>query len=333
MKKLLCFMLALTVIGSLFAVNVSAAEVLPMMDFTVTEDEPELEGWKPDVTRNNTVTIGKDPLDPENDVLVFTHDPEQPTGGGAVATKSFSSPASGEVIWMFDIMFNKAEEQVFFEIGLNGIRLSNNFRTEAFGVPNVWYSVIIHVEEGNMLANIYKKIKDSEDPYVSIGRDKAGANHTLIGIKLYTVKGKQSSVGDPDIVYMDNCRVLSGMYMENLKFELNGNEVNTVADINDAGTLNVSYNLMNADLSEESTTLESEYTEMLPAMVIFDKNGKMLDCVSYGDTINLLDNPVELSIETDGFYEKLEGGSVKLYIWDSLMGLQVLMDEVILPAE
>lgn len=335
MKKLLCFILALMVMGSLFAVNVSAAEILPTMDFTLEEGDPELDGWTGQVANSNcAVEIVPDPLDPENDVMSLKHDPAVTSGAGAIASCSFTAPAAGELVWMFDIMFNKASSRCYILVGLNGMRIVSDrmFYAENFGNPAVWYNVIVHVEEGGKVANVYKREKGSGNAYSRIVTDCVGSAHNFVGLNVYTVKGPNSSVGDPDIIYIDNSRVLSGMYMEDLKFMLGEKEVNTVADINEAGTLTASYKLMNADLSEESEAFECEHTHMLPAMVVFDKNGKMLDCISYSDDLQFLDNSVELNLDVTEFYDKLEGGSVNLYVWDSLTGLQVLMDEVILSA-
>ncbi len=332
MKKILSLVLTMMMLASFFAVNVNAAELVPNIDFTIEEGESEMEGWSVDAGTGSSAELVPDPQDPDNMVMALTHSPATASGSGVIVTKSFTAPTSGELVWMFDIMFKKAQSQLYIEAGLNGVRVSNAPRTEAFGTAGTWYSVIVHIEEGNMYGNIYRKIKGSEDGYKRILTDIAGATHTFAGLRFYTVKGKESSEGDPDIIYIDNCRLLSGLYMEDLSFMLDDKAVEKVSDIDAAGTLTASYNLMNADLSEESTTFEGEYTDMLPAMIVFDKNGKMLDCVSYSDTMEFLDNYVELSIDTTDFYDKLEGGSVKLYLWDSLAGLQVLMDEVTLTA-
>ncbi len=332
MKKLLCLILALTMISSLLAMNVSAAELIPNIDFTLEEGEPEMEGWSVEASEGNSAELVPDPQNPDNMVMALTHDPLRASGGGTIVTKSFAAPTSGELVWMFDIMFKKAQSELFIETGLNGVRVSKNYRTEAFGVPNTWYSVIVHIEEGNMYGNLYRKKRDSEDGYERMATNIAGAAHTFAGLRIYTIKGKESSEGDPDVIYIDNCRLLSGLYMEDLEFMLDDKVVEKVSDIDAAGTLTARYNLMNADLHEDSTAFEGEYTDMLPAMIVFDKNGKMLDCVSYQDTMEFLDNLVELSMDTSDFYDRLDGGSVKLYLWDSLMGLQVLMDEVVLPA-
>jgi len=333
MKKLICLILTFIMVCALFAVNASAAELMPLSDFTIEDGEAEREGW----TRYSTggiseVSVTQDPLDPENMVLALLHDPERETGGGIVTGKSFDSPMNGEVVCMFDIMFAKAQSCVFIEVGINGMRFSSIYRTENFGSPNVWYSVLVHIEEGNAKGNLYKKVRDGEEGYTRITTDHATAANNLSGISLYTTKGKLSTVGDPDIIYIDNCRALNGLYMKDISFMLGENEVTSVADITEGGNLTARYNLVNANLSEESEDLVSEYSSMLPAMVVFDKKGKMLDCVSYEDSMAFLDNPVELTVDTSAYGEKLEGGCVKLYLLDSLRGLQVLMDEVILPA-
>lgn len=314
------------------SLNVSAAEVVSLCDFSMEEGEVEKDGWLDDGSEAaSSVRVGDDPIDPENKVLVMTHDPLLTSGGGAIALRSFTSPVSGELVCAFDIMFAKEQSNIQILVGVNGMRYSCGYRTESFGLPNVWYSVIIHIEEGNQYGNLYKKIKGSNEDYVSLTVDHATATHSLQGVSFYTTKGKVSTEGDPDIVYIDNFRAFSGLYMEDIKFVLGETQIKSVAEIIKGGILIASYNLMNADLSEESTTLVSEFDTMFPAMVIFDKKGKMLDCVSFESDMALFENPVELTADITPYADKLDGGSVRLYVIDSLKGHQVLIDEVVLP--
>ena len=332
MKKIFCLFIALmfTVLNGFVMVD---AEVnSPFGDFSVTEDETIMEGWTVNASDANTARIVSDPVNPDNMVLELTHDPARTSGGGVIVTKSIIAPTTGEMVWTFDIMFAIKESSVYVEISANGMRLSKNYKTEDFGEAGTWYSVIVHVEEGGLLGNMYKKVRDSEDAYTPLVVDKATTANNLTAIRFYTTKGKQSSEGNPDIIYIDNTKVVSGLYAENVEFMFNSETVESVAQIDEQGVISAKYTLMNADLSEESNSLDYEFDSVFPAMLVLDRKGRMIGCDYTQHKLDMFENSIELQVDISDVYEYVKDGSVKLYLWDDLFGLQALMDEIFLPA-
>lgn len=251
----------------------------------------------------------------------------------------FGKSIEGEVLIYYDIMFPSDEPDcklaasMQFFLGSNRVAMSHSPNSMEAGK---WYNIMVHIDQVNKAA--YYRVKPSDSTEWSgkteISSDSVIANAGAAGFKCYFKPNSKELRFNRGEICFDNIRVIQGLYLDDFKFMLDEAEISSVADITEDGAVKAVFNVANYDLAYNEENILPDTSVFTPMMVAFDKNGMMLDCEIYNDVeIEIYDNPgMEFGLDISSIKEQLEGGTVRLYIWDSIDNMEAIFDEIVLPA-
>lgn len=200
---------------------------------------------------------------------------------------------------------------------------------------NVWYSGLFHVKLKELTTNnsgtvveggvdVYQKLKtDSAYTYLqTIALDNRTSNNYYL--QLYGDYRK-----DQDI-YVDNVKIYDGINVKNPYFAMDGNKITSINNVTN-GTLSVNAEVLYGEMATATAsgvkkTIDKAIT---PVMTVFDKNGKMVECViptSFG--LKPGTNNLKIDYNTAAFYNKITDGSIGFYLWKDITTVRPLTDAV-----
>ncbi len=249
----------------------------------------------------------------------------------------FGKDIVGECLIFYDIMFPTDAPDC--KLGASMQYFMGSHRVTASHSPNgmeagKWYNVMVHIDQANQVAYLRTKPSDSmvwsAKTACSFNVGTTGA----AGFKCYFKPNNTREDRYRGEMCFDNIRVVQGLYLDDFKFMLDDTEITSVADITSEGTVKAAFNAANYDLNYNEENILPDTSKFTPMMVAFDNEGMMLDCAIYNDVeIGIYDNPgLEFGLDITEIQEQLEGGTVRLYIWDSIDNMEAIFDEIVLPA-
>ncbi len=260
---------------------------------------------------------------------------------GTKVTESMKIPFNvsieGEALIYYDIMFPSGEADcksgVSMQFFLGGNRATLGHSPSAFPQVGEWYNVMVHIDADQKTAYYRVKLATASE-WGARTNASIASNSGASGFKAYIQPSGEKDTTHKAEVYFDNIRVIQNLYIDDLKFMLDDTEITSVADITSEGTAKAAFNAANYDLDFNSDSVAPDVTQFTPMVVAFDKEGMMLDCAIYNDVeIGIYDNPgLEFGLDISSFVEQLDGGTIRLYIWDSMDNMEAMFDEFVLPA-
>ncbi len=320
-KKFIGIFLALTLILSLFSVNVSAAYVL-RQDFSSNDTSMFTGLISPD---------GNEWVREVSDGVLHIYNPAD---GAMSQSLLLDDSFDGEAVLQFDMRMDSTTGYLITNLYRGGSKGRFAITLESAGVysssmapnsahtPQVWYTYIYHMNDEVM--DIYRKERDADEPFRRIVAGVARtSNESAAQLQPYCAKGMDA--------YMDNIILYSGTFAEAASFEIDGQPVSDIDDIT-SGTLTAKAKVVTSIVTAEETpdgTFASDGAAIKPLMVVYNKHHKMIYS-EIAEDANLCvgENDFEFSIDTSSFADKLDGGYIGFYIWDDFGNLEPLMDAI-----
>ncbi len=347
MKKVLTMMLVCVMLLSLFAVNVSAAGVQPFyQDFENVSENDNKSGFSSGTSNSELLMreVIEDPYKPGNTVVKFVNRKSGASGAGVIDSHmAASSVIDGECMFAFDFIqlsttgdltASNAIKYVMIElskggpsgnrprIGLTMMNYADGFRLTPEN--DVWYSYIAHVNSDFSSLALYRKERDSDEPYTFV-RNQARGNVTG------TVNGDFRIYGGQVDYMIDNICFCQGGVGTGGHFEMDGEAITELSQVTN-GTLTATTDFISGDVKTTVSggqTIVTDGGEVFPFAVVYDASGKMIDCVTLeGVTVKAGKQTISLDIDTSGFYDKLDGGYIGYYMWKDFVTAEPLMDAV-----
>ncbi len=331
-KKIL---LTVCLVAALFAIGtVSVSADLPNSktwleeDFTRPDDQLDNENWAPDNWKiaGRTAAGG---TDNQNLGIYRVHEDgyvelAQGTYVG-YASFAYNAPAlPGDFTFMFDM---KCPSDSSLYTGTPGVICSLNDYCQAVYCtgqipyrstsgsdaiaevgahdPDKWYTYVFSVKGEKM--SVYRKA-EGEAQFTAVLEDVLMRKR--VGHELWST----IALGDAKLLF-DNVKIFSGKTLVGNKLEFNEDKTKIT------GSLIV----RNGDVAPESSD------NAMAVMMAYDKKGKILGMkymqdvpVFFGDAETV---PVEM--DCSEFYDKLIGGTVELYLWDTMGSFKPLTDSYV----
>ena len=207
-------------------------------------------------------------------------------------------------------------------IGLTMMDYATNFRLTP--QDNVWYSFIAYVNSDFSSLALYRKERDSDEPYAFVRNQSRG---NLTGS---AVGGLRTYCGQVDYM-MDNIRLYQGSFGNGGYFAMDGEKITALDEVSN-GTLTATVNYISGDVRTTVSggqTVISHSTEVFPFAVVYDASGKMIDCITLDDaTISAGEQSLSLDIDTSGFYDEIDGGYIGYYVWKDFETAEPLVDAI-----
>lgn len=316
-KKILTATMAVFIFAAMITIGASAAEYLNQ-DFENGFDV-FMSNTPPEGAERVAVTEG------ENTVAFFDNATENALQN-RINSSVESLPRGG--VMMFD--FKTGENYggyiyVEFHRGaINGVTPKCVYQlTVNSHDDNTWYTYIMTMNEDCTEGQVYRKKRDTDEPFVYMGNTANPTNGEATAMwRMYSVKHD---------CYFDNIRIFNGVFAKNSVFGMNGEEISAFADIT-SGILTVNMNIICGEVTKETenggTTYFAKGSKATPMMVLFDKNMRMINCTRVTKELNVGDNAVTIEVDTTGFANRLNGGFAGIYVWDDLMSIRPLADSV-----
>lgn len=335
MKKVLSLVLsgmlvAATSVNAFAATSapaISSAGVFVDEDFTKPEAEMENPSWAPEgwsfagIGDKETETIN-----PEGYVeLVQNY---------STASAQIQYPISKSIpknfTLMYDVYFeNDTVKAVYIPAVINGYSVSLNAygsitylddtgaaKSHNMGTPqyDIWYTYIYQVKGDRVTA--FRKA-EGETEFSKVAENlKLQPTTSANTIRMYAFDATKKRVG----ARLDNVKLFSGTYLTDSSIKINDEK--TVI----TGTMKIS----SADIEPESV----RNTTVI--MAAYDRDGKILkismnpsNALKYGDdNVAVIEMPL-----TENLYDNLKGGTVEMYLWDSVSGAKPQCEMHILSVE
>jgi len=320
-KKLLYLVMTVAMMCSLFVIstNASVATSKNFVDesFTLPEGEDGTiwrpEGWTvgPRHGLAETIDLGTYVITEEGYAKVCKGGY---TGGACVAYKFPTLP--DEYTLMFDVRYPETSGYtgtLYVDCSINGykqnvqpngnIAYADDVTGEAKNIgagghdPNTWYTYVFQIKGDRM--SVYRKSEKESAFALKVDNKKMLLRD---GAEFYAY-----STSPTAFINIDNVKVFSGTYMTESNITVNDDKSVIT------GTMSVT--------SAKANPVQSSLTTAV--MTAYDAKGKVIDMVfenvdlAYDDAN---DFTVEMPITPD-VYEKLSGGTIELYLWDSFAGL------------
>lgn len=332
-KRFVCLFLALAVVTSLFAVNVSAAgaewisldfenDTVGGMPESFSRDLPDDKNAPATSERSITEIDGNkvfkvNNMDSTTPIINSISEKNIPTPGEALIQFDLQvndSTAKGNMC--LDFLFgNKAYTRAnFFIKGCSTIEPGNGFNGGGWSRPaphvkGEWHRYLLHwtgIGTSSSAFAVYSKpLNDADAEYTYIATSKP---HSSAGWAGNTIRFRIYSSGMDFCV--DNISIWNGNVDKGGYFEMDGEKIESIADVT-AGTLKATKKIT-------SGNVETEY--VCPVMVVLDAKGRMLDCeFAPNSEINIGPNELTASVDTTEYADKLEGGYAGFYIWQDLI--------------
>jgi len=341
MKKVLTMMLALAMITSLFAINASAEGRQHFyQDFENVSANDNKSGFTSGSANAELLMreIIEDPYMEGNKVVKFVN---RKAGVNVINSYMSSTDAiSGECVFTFDYIQLSTNgnpmdvKYVMIElskggpsgnrprIGLTMMNYADGFRLTPQN--DVWYSFIAHVNSDFSSLALYRKERDSDEPYAFVRNQNRGnlSGSTVGGLRVYG--------GQVDYM-MDNIQLYQGSFGGDGFFTMDGEKITAIEDVT-SGTLTATVTYTCGDFQTTVTDGKTVITEgetVVPFAVVYDASGKMIDCATLeGAAIRGGRQELSLDIDTSGFYDKLNGGYIGYYVWKDFETAEPLVDAI-----
>lgn len=325
MKKHFIFSNVLVLV-MLFALSVYAsaaigdAKIILDEDFTRPESEVANPDWKPEgwdltPTRGEIERVHEDG---------YVELKQNGTSGNAEVIYRVNESIPSEFTLMYDVCWENYGGRLGYQTSfLNGYTLSINSAGTvttadgaiASGAPafDKWCTYVIQVKDG--VGTYFRKMED-ELTYTKIAENVKLAPTTTSYFRVYVYDGNAGGKKQVS-AKVDNVKIYAGNVLTDSAI--------TVSD--DKTMITGMLKLDSASVAPDSMMK----TTVL--MTAYDKKGKFMNIVTNSD--NFLkygeDNTifVEMPI-TPEFYDSIKGGTVELYLWDSMDGIRPLCDIVVL---
>ncbi len=321
-KKFFCLVLVIAMLGSFFMIGANAATIAESklhdeQDFTLPEGE-DGKVWRPEGWIINGRHGNADLLDQGIYNITDEGYVELCRGGYDVGACVYYVLPSlpKDFTLMFDVCFPATSGftgELTVLCSLNGYKQQVNsggaityFNEDTGREATVgagshengkWYTYVYQISGDRM--SVYRKSEDE-----SVFSLKAN------NLKMATRSGNEFyaySTSPTGYIYVDNVKIFTGTYMTGSDITIN--EEKTMI----TGTMDVT--------SGKATPVTSE--SVMAVMTAYDSKGKVLDMAF--ETVDLKfndDNSFTVNLPiTSELYEKLVGGKVELYLWDSFAGL------------
>lgn len=341
MKRIISFLVTALMLASLFTVNAYAAGVQYFyQDFENVSSNDNKSGFTSGSANEELLMreIIDDPYLEGNKVVKFVN---RKSGVNVINSYMNSTGViSGECIFTFDYiqLSTKGDpmdvKYVMIElskggpsgsrprIGLTMMNYADGFRLTP--EDNVWYSFIAHVNSDFSSLALYRKERDSDEPFAFV-RNQARGNmngSNVGGFRVYN--------GQVDYM-MDNIRLYQGSLGNDGYFEMNGEKITKLDEVT-SGTLTATVSYICGDVrtaTSDDKTVITDSAEVFPFAVVYDVSGKMIDCVALENAaISAGEQKLSLEIDTSGFYDKLDDGYIGYYVWKDFTTAEPLIDAI-----
>ena len=207
-------------------------------------------------------------------------------------------------------------------IGLTMINYADGFRLTP--EDDVWYSFLVYVNEDFSTLTLYRKERDSDEPYAFVRNQNRG---NITGTATACVR---TYCGQVDYM-MDNIRLYQGSFGGEGCFTMDGEKITSIEDVTN-GTLVAKVDYTSDQIRTEASggsTVITDSGEVYPFVVVYDGAGKMIDCVySANGGIRAGSQELSAELDTSGFYDKLDGGYIGFYVWKDFETAEPLVDAV-----
>lgn len=322
MKKLLIMFAVITAIFAVSVIGANAAAGI-CTDFS----EPPLDGKVSNYSNWNPYSASAYGNVTWEDEMIRL---ERPVGGGSLIWDIGTGLSNPVNFTMFDAKFN----EIAAACGISGYYFNGVSRAIPDGVkgfePNVWYKIMFvstQGSDGNYYLSVFVK-KEGEDTWTSkLSGKKMDASSEGAKVRINWSSSKNDDVGA--VMYMDNFEAHDGLYWEALSLtDNNGTEIlagDAIAE--DATELTLDAVIYDAKHLKSDMMTNPESMMTTPILVVYDKDGMMLDCAISEHELVYFENNFSVTAELS-YYDRAEIDSVKLYFWDSMDGMLNIMEPV-----
>ena len=306
---------------------ISTAGVFVDEDFTKPEAEMENPSWAPEgwafagIGDKETETIN-----PEGYVELV----QNYSTASAQIQYPIAKAIPKNFTLMYDVYFGEDEGRyVYVPSVINGYSLSLNAfgsvsyiddtgaaKNYATGLPefDTWYTYIFQVKGDHV--TVFRKTADETEFTKVADNLKLQTTTSANTIRMYAFDSSKKLAA----ARLDNVKLFSGTYLTDSSIEINDEKTLIT------GTMKIS----NADIEPESV----RNTTVI--MAAYDKDGKILkismnpsNALKYGDDNMAI---IEMSL-SENLYDNLKGGTVEMYLWDSVSGAKPQCEMHILSVE
>lgn len=323
-KKIVSLLAALTISASVLCMNVNAAGIVYKNDFNNPPESgivADMEGWKGyDSARTAGASF-------EDGAVKLERYEEGSVSGYALYDINYNAGSTYDHIVTFDVkmtggVFNFAG---WFYMGLQRLSLPSNLDDGM--EEDKWYTFAFQAtnsDGGAQKASFYRKgpwTSDAEKAecefeYITSapGSDRAEAPHINIGANNAPVGGA---------IYIDNIEVAEKDFLGNVTFKADGEIIETAEEAKGADIITAEAIIFSGtNLTPELNVEQS----ILPVLLVFDMDGRMLDCQMQTENIGKLYNRVTTTIDAGEWSDDTD--RIQFCVWDSIFDIQPIFDSV-----
>ena len=323
-KRIISLISALAVVSSALCLNVSAAGLVYKNDF---ENPPEtgivadMEGWKAyDTARTAGASF-------EDGAVKLERFEEGSLSGYALYDVSCNVGASSDFVLTFDVkmtggVFNFAG---WFYMGLQRLSLPSSLDDGM--EEGKWYTFAFqstNSDGGVQTASFYRKgpwtndteKEECEFEHISsaAGSDRADTPHINIGA---------NNAPGGGAIYIDNMEAAEKDFLSGVTFKADDAVIERAEDAKGASLIVAEATIFSG--SNLTPDLDSTQ-ELLPVILAFDGDGKMLDCRMEVENIGKLYSTVTLAMDASGWSDEIE--QIQFCVWDSIFDIQPIFDSI-----
>ena len=328
MKRRIIFSMIM-IMAALLVVSVGAfaaiddSGIIFEEDFTRPEAEANNPDWKPEGWELNS-TKGEIERVHEDGYVELK---QNGAASNAEVMYRYNGSLPKEFTLMYDVCWDSYTNRLGYQTSfLGGYNLNINSAgtavtydgSAATGAPDfdVWTTYVIQVKNG--YADYYKKNADEEE-FEKVAENVRLAPSTTSYFRIYVYDG--SATGSKQVsAKVDNVKLFSGTYLTDSEITISEDKSKIT------GRLVLGSAEVPADSAMPTTVIMSAY----------DKKGKFMNIVTdvtqsvfYGEGNEIV---VEMPCNEE-FYNSIKGGTIELYVWNSMDGIKPICDTVILEVE
>ena len=318
-RRLICLILTVVMLSSLFVLNTSAASasgVIYEQTFTRADGAGAdwiPEGWNITGRHGGSDFSGGTYRGTDEGYVELC----KGTYGGSAAMwydcSSLGLPS--KFTYMFDVNVKSTDggtEDIYSYMGVGGKLITMSYVDQT---PGVWYRYCVQMD-GNSAKVYRKKIMDAAGNAINeeytIFKDVSNLGDRTNEFYLY-------SNGANSTVWVDNVKIMAGTALA-------------------SNSLSVTDTAITADIKVQSVVVaptSGASSTIAPILVVFDKKGKILDMVNTSSTLvfeadNSGDkNHYTITKDISAIRSKMQGGTVELYLWESIGSFNPLADPYI----
>lgn len=323
-KKIVSLLAALSVGASALCLNANAAGVVYKNDFNNPPESgivADMEGWKGyDSARTAGASF-------EDGALKLERYEEGSASGYALYDISYNVGSTSDYVVTFDVkmtggVFNFAG---WIYMGLQRLSLPSSLDDGM--EEGKWYTFAfqsVNGEGGVQTARFYRKGPWTSDDEKSecefefitsgAGSDRADTPHINIGANNAPVGGA---------IYIDNMEVAEKDFLSSVIFKADDEEIETAEEAEGAETITAEATIFSG--SNLTPELNAEQS-ILPVLLIFDRDGRMLDCQMQIENIGKLYSTVTTTVDAGEWSDEID--RIQFCVWDSIFDIQPIFDGV-----